>query len=164
MKYTYSKDTYHPKDVSFEVSALLMNEEKEGYTRQIERSFNPLTDQNHTEKYIEHAHEFGHASEIINAHELQNKQKQPNNWKQRARRSFHVVKESFEAVIQKVLVEELVEKNLEEAKSTRYEDKILAEEKEQEKFIHAKAMYHAEEITNQHVNALKHEQAQVRFL
>lgn len=74
MKYNYSKNGYHPGQVSFEVSAILMDEENSrlegasilrdtiigsnyeygGYSREIERAFNPLTDQKTTFKYTQY--------------------------------------------------------------------------------------------------------------
>lgn len=122
IKYSYFKDGYHQKEVSFEVEAMLMEEEKciasgwnamqgtiigdcnynrDSYSREKELAFNPLTDQKTTSKYVKHEHE--RASLYNHIDQLKGKEKAVNAEKSLVQLAFYKVKGAFMAVIQTML-------------------------------------------------------------
>ena len=94
MKYSYSKTGYHPRNVYFEVSALLMEEEKrtidaslllfnnlivnhynpDGYSLEKELAFNPVTNQKATFAYVNHDHRLASIQQYLNSRKLKKKE------------------------------------------------------------------------------------------
>jgi hypothetical protein len=118
MKHNYSQAGYHPKAVSFEVSAILLDEEKKQalckatlqsgmlqnyntYSRFMALGFNALTDQETTYKYTNQAHKLaGRRNKNIKLkQEVQNDKLKMHLF----RRVFHELIVAFDIVIQNML-------------------------------------------------------------
>ena len=95
MKYTYSRHGYHPRDVSFEVEAIYLENEADtkrgyaavqntvlgalnyspgGYARQMALGFDPVTDNEATTKYVTHKHKVAVAAMHAKLKKQQKKQ------------------------------------------------------------------------------------------
>lgn len=123
MKYNYTKEGYHPEEVSFEVSAILMEEERaespenpflfgdvtgyttnyshEGYAEDLEKSFNIITDKPATTKYLLHKNHKEAAK--FKAEKLKQEKQRDKQLKNQAKAAFLAARKSLSAVIQAML-------------------------------------------------------------
>lgn len=119
MQYNYTKEGYHCGDVSFEVSAILLEDLKEsapqhilpgilgsdspaslsgGYSRDFELSFNMVTDKELTVKYLGVSH---HKAVLQNIHQkLKHEKERGKKYKDLEKSAAKSVKKSFSAVLQ----------------------------------------------------------------
>ncbi len=174
MKYKYSQHGYHPKNVSFEVEALLLDENKVkmlgnialqntiignnwGYLREMALGFNPLTDQIITCKYVEKQHKY-----ILNYehHEKTKKiAKQSSLSRKLSRNLLKKILIAFSAVIQNMLLKHIILKHsLFSSKENKVQSSYL-ENKSINQVITNKAEINIKYTIHPHVDALLYERA-----
>ena len=126
MEYKYSTDGYHSGKVSFEVEAFLINDAKakalgaaslqntilntapgnfnystEGYLRELELAFNPLTSQDATSKHLKHNYKKSAAYERDNA--LKQKKEKLSAWQSLYQHAILAPLKSLSSSIQNML-------------------------------------------------------------
>lgn len=127
MKYNYSKYGYHPRDVSFEVTAICLenderamrgaaavkdtvigtsNYSRNDYAKQMELAFNPVTNNEATVKYVKHHH-------LLTRLNLLGHEKKKEKNKAIQKRTLlgflkSTAKKSFNAVIQNMLTRHII--------------------------------------------------------
>ncbi len=131
---------------------------KDGYTREIGRGFNPLTDEEKTQKYIEQQHKFAHGA-IDEAHYIANEHatdKMENHKLSGFSNKLAVIrkniKKGFEAVIQKLWLEDL---NKEIEKPEYYQKDVVNEVK--------KDNIKEQKLTYEHVEQVLHSREESHF-
>jgi hypothetical protein len=130
MQYNYFNYGYHPKDTSCEVTAMLMGDDErhdfaskavkdallicheyshDGYIIESERAFNPVTDQQATFNYVEHAHKLSFRYDSFTKN---NKEKKIwEEWLAAIVHTWHEIGKEFKSVIEHIIAETIAKAN-----------------------------------------------------
>jgi hypothetical protein len=176
MNHNYFKSGYHPGQVSFEVTAMLIEEEKcrakgasfmrdtlicsnyewGGYSREIERAFNPLTDQRATFKYTQYKRKHKIVHDYLD--KLKKEEKVLKKQIGLAIFYIHKVKEVFNVVIQNMLIKHILLHN--SAKVAEVSHVNFLNITQVNKLSAEHVIVEAKYIVHPHVDALLRERAQ----